>query len=400
MSIPGGNASEGVTLCMVVYTRSGNLANALHSVNRVTSQMVVVDAGGGGGQAVQHLASEYDALYLRVPTDPDESALINAALDQATTPWALFLHQQEILHADDPQAILDYLVNTEAIAFDFPIIPFDEPGNHFFDTRLIRTDSQIRWEHTIFPTLTASLNLAAEKKKLERPTAIMSLAAIVSLDVPEPEEWELRDAIIRLEKELDKDPQSTRYWYLLAKTARALKEWDRAHSAVEEGLNVVSKQPEAPQQEPHAVNGLIGMFCDALLAGQFYPEKTVESLWTIYNNMEGDGCFSVSLGNLLLAVNREEDAITAQYQAAGNFFNERRYHLGLEEGLFKPVFLAWEIESRRSEEDLLRSVIEIQALLNRHRWRMQPLLQYVYNRNPSLFTAIQEILQKSLEKLD
>ncbi len=400
MSEPEGPPSGGVTLCMVVHTRSGNLANALHSVNRVACQMVVVDAGGGGRQVVRHLASEYDAIYFQVSADPDESALINTALDQATTPWALFLHQQEVLHANDPQAILEYLANTEDIAFDFPIIPFDEPSNHFFETRLIRTDRQLRWEHAISPTLTTSLNRAAEKAQLERPLAVMPLAAIISLGEPEPEEWELRDTIVRLERELDQDPQAIRYWYLLAKTASALKEWDRAHSAVEEGLNVVSRQPDAPRQEPYAVNGLIGMFCDALLAGQYYPEKTVESLLTIYNNMEGDGRFSVSIGNLMLAVKRESDAIAAQHRAVENFFNERRYHLSLEEGLFKPILLVWEIEFRHSREDLLRSVIEFQTLLNRHRWRMRPLLQYVYNRNPPLFNAIQEILQQSLKNLD
>jgi len=400
MSEPEGPPSGGLTMCMVVHTRSGNLANALHSVNRVASQMVVVDAGGGGRQVVRHLASEYDAIYFQVSADPDESTLINTALDQVTTPWALFLHQQEVLHADDPQAILEYLANTEDIAFDFPIIPFDEPSNHFFETRLIRTDRQLRWEHAISPTLTTSLNRAAEKAQLERPLAVMPLAAIISLGEPVPEEWELRDTIVRLERELDQDPQAIRYWYLLAKTASALKEQDRAHSAVEEGLNVVSRQPDAPRQEPYAVNGLIGMFCDALLAGQYHPEKTVESLLTIYNNMEGDGRFSVSIGNLMLAIDRESDAIAAQHRAVENFFNERRYHLSLEEGLFKPILLIWEIEFRHSREDLLRSVIEFQTLLNRHRWRMRPLLQYVYNRNLPLFNAIQEILQQSLKNLD
>ena len=399
MSEPEGPPSGGVTMCMVVHTRSGNLANALHSVNRVASQMVVVDAGGGGGQTVRHLASEYDAIYRQVPADPDESALINTALDQAMTPWALFLHQQEVLHAEDPQAILEYLANTEAIAFDLPIMPFDEPSNYFFETRLIRTDRQLRWEHTISPSLTASLNRAAEKARLERPADIMPLVAIVSLGEQEPEEWELKDAIVRLERELDQDPQAIRYWYLLAKTAGALKERDRAQSAVEEGLNMVSRQPDTPRREPDAVNGLIGMFCDALLTGQYYPEKTVESLLTIYNNMEGDGRFSVSIGNLLRAVNRESDAIAAQHQAVENFFNERRYYLSLEEGLFKPILLVWEIEFLHSREDLLRSVIEFQTLLNRRQWRMQPLLQYVFNHNPPLFNAIQEILQQSLKKL-
>ncbi len=97
MSLPEGSPSAGVTLCMVVHTRSGNLASALHSVNRLAGQMVIVDAGGAGGQAVKHLVSEYDALYLQIPADPDESSLFNTALDYAKSPWALFLYQHEVL---------------------------------------------------------------------------------------------------------------------------------------------------------------------------------------------------------------------------------------------------------------------------------------------------------------
>jgi len=400
MSESGRPASPGVTLCMVIHTRSGNLANALHSANRLAGQMVIVDAGGGGGSSVKHIASEYDAAYLQMPADPDESALLNAALDEVKSPWALFLHQQEVLHANDPQAVLDHLGNTEVIAFDFPIIRFNEPGNHYYETRLIRTDRQLRWDHTIFPSLTASLNRAAGEAMLKDPAALMPLAAIVSLGESAPEEWELRDAIIRLEQELDKNPQSTRYWYHLARTASELEEWDRAHSAVEEGLKVISKQLDTPHQDPQAVNGLIGMFCDFLLIGKYFPEKTVDSLWTIFSNMEGNGRFSVPLGHLLLELNREEDAIAAQLQAVNIFFHERRYYLTLEEGLFRPILLIWEIALRRTKEDLLRSVVEIQTLLNRHKYEMRPLLQYIHAKNQALFTAIQEILQKSLKKLD
>ncbi|UCD39259.1 MAG: hypothetical protein JSW54_07235 [Fidelibacterota bacterium] len=400
MSEPGSSPSEGITLCMVLHSRNGNLANALHSVNPIVDQIVIVDAGGGGGQVVKHLASEYDAQYSQVPADPDESALLNVALEKVQSSWALFLHQQEVIHVDDPRTALEYLGNTGAIALDLPIVAFDEPGNHFFETRLVRTDKEIHWDHTIFPSLTGSLERIACDSEQEESTAVMPKTAIVSLGEPEPEEWELRDTVIRLEKELDHDPNAIRYWHYLAETARALEEWDRAHSAVEEGLQVVSKYPDAPQHEPCAVNGLLGMFSEALLAGQHYPETTVESLLTIYNNMAGNGHFSVPLGHLLLAVNRENDAISVQRQAVGTFFQDRRYHLPMEIGLFKPVVLTWEIEAGRTHEALLRSVIEIQTVLSKHKHDMATLLQYAHRHNPALFSTIQDILQQSLHKLD
>lgn len=399
------NRSEGsptgaIALCIVLHNRSSNLVNALDSVNKLAQEIVIVDAGGGGGQPVKHLASEYDAVYLQVPADPDESALLNIALDQVQSAWALFLNQQEVLRINDPRAILDYVSNTQSIALDIPVVRFDEPGNHFLDTRLMRTDAGLQWDHAIYPSLTASIEAARDRCGLDEATDVMTLGAIVSLGEPEPEEWELRDAIVRLERELDRNPQSTRYWYYLAETARQLQEWDRAHSAVEEGLNVVSRQPEIPQQEPDAVNGLMGMFCDTLLAGQDYPEKTVESLFTIYCKMEGNGRFSVPLGRILREVGRSEDAITLQYHAVEHFFQNRRYFLAQEEGFYKPILLAWEITADQLEEALLRSVVHIQAILNRNRQEMRPLLEYVHHQRPQLFLTIQKILRENLGSME
>ncbi len=389
--------SGDITLCLVVHDRLGNLANVLHSMNRLTTEIVVVDAGRAGGQTVRHLSSEYDAQYYQVPADPDESALLNTALTKVSTPWALFLNQQEVLHAEDPQPILDRLRDTSAIAFDFPIIRFNEPSNHHFETRLIRTDRGFYWSHVIFPSLMVSSDQASAGDQLKWPVNFMTGAAIVSLGDPELEEWELRDALVRIEQELDRNPDSVGYWYHLAETATRLKEWERAHSAVEAGLSVLSKKSDASGYEPFGVNGLIGMFCEDLLIGNYYPEKTVNSLWTIHDHMEADGRFSVPLGHLLLAINREEDAVAAQYKALDTFFNERQYYISLEKGLFKPALLVWKIASQHSNERLLRSVIEIQNKLNRHQYKMQTVLEYVYKHNQPLFFTIQTVLQENLK---
>ncbi|MFC1618616.1 hypothetical protein ACFL45_01590 [Candidatus Neomarinimicrobiota bacterium] len=325
--------------------------------------MVIVDAGGAGSQAVRHLASEYDAQYVSVAADPDEAALLNIALGNVKTPWALFLNQQEVLHAEDQQSITDFLSNTQASVVEIPLARIGEPGNFYFEIRLLRTDRNLRWEHMIYPSLDASLEQVAGKDGLEKSIALLPVAAIISLGEPEYEEW------------------------------------DRAHAAVEEGLSIVSKNVEAPHKDPQAVNGLIGMFCTSLLAGDFYPEKTVESLWLIYNNIEGDGRFSVPLGQLLLAVNRIEDAISAQRKAVDSFFNNRRYYLSLEEGLYRPILFAWEMEASRNQEHLLRSVVDIQVALSQQQKKIQPLLQHIHDHNPTLFESIQEILQKSLNKL-
>lgn len=397
MTSTGALPSEDITLCLVVSNRHGNLANVLHSVNHLAAKMVVIDAGSSG-KSVAHLASEYDARYIQVPADPDESALLNLALDCVESPWALFLHQQEVFHNEDPDILLGQLKSDSVLAFELPVVHFHEPSNHHFQIRLIRTGVGIRWQHRIYPTVVPSLAAAMKLRQLTPQPHILTTSAIVTLGEPEWEEWELRDAIIRLEKELDDDSSQVRYWFHLADLAIRLEEWDRARVAVEEGLSVISRASGIALEEPHAVNGLIGMFCTTMLRSEYYPGNTVESLLTIFLNMPGDGRLAVPLGRLLQAVGRGEDAVKAQRVAIENFFHQRRYHLSLEEGLFKPIMYEWEMRWTKTGDELLNSVVEIQTLLGRHHYKLQLILEYVYESHQSLFFEIQAVLQRSLKR--
>ena len=397
MKYPAEPSLGDITLCLVVKQRTGNLANVLNSVNRLVSRMVVLEAGEQSTKTVQHLASEYDADYLHVPPNPDDAFLLNRVLDRVRTAWALFLNQPEVLHLDDQQTLLKVLGNTQAIAFDFPIIRLSEPNNHHFETRLIRTDRELHWHHGIYPTLDGGLHHAGEQSRLPQVCEIMPMVAVVSLGEPRPEEMELREAQDRIKAELKRDPDSTRYWYHLAQVAQQLQDWQKSYDAVEEGLNLISRRTETAYAEPNAVNGLIGMFCEALLSGQFQPEKTVNSLWTIFNNMVSDGRFSLPLGRLLLSTGQRNEALSAQLAAMEAFFSPRRYHLSLEDGLYRPALFIWEVEAGRGSRALLSSVVKVQTILKRQRFDFQVLLKYVLEHNRDLFSRLQQVLQRSLQ---
>ncbi len=385
-----------ITLCLVVKQRTGNLANVLNSVNRLVSRMVVLEVGEQSTKTVQHLASEYDADYQHVLPNPDDAFLLNRVLDRVRTAWALFLNQQEVLHLDDQPALLRILGNTQAIAFDFPIIRLSEPNNHHFETRLIRTDRELHWQHGIYPTLDDSLHHAGEQFQLPQVTEIMPMVAVVSLGEPHREEMELREAQDRIETELEQDPDSTRYWYHLARVAHQRQDWQKSHDAVEEGLNVISRRAETAFAEPNAVNGLIGMFCEAMLSGQFQPEKTVNSLLTIFDNMVSDGRFSLPLGRLLLSTGQRKEALSAQLAAMEAFFSQRRYHLSLEDGIYRPALFIWEVEAGRGSRALLSGVVKVQTILKRHQFNFQVVLEYVFEHNRDLFSHLQQVLQRSL----
>ena len=399
MTGTGDLPSDDITLCLVVSNRNGNLANALHSGSRLAAHIVVVDSGSSGRSGA-HLASEYDARYLQVPADPDESALLNMALDKVESIWALFLRQQEVLHNDDPAAIFKQLHSDKVLAFELPVVYFHEPANHHFETRLFRANAGIQWQHQIYPTVDESLAAAVESKGLAPQPKILATSAIVSLGEPDWEEWELKDALIRIERELDTDSNQVRYWFHLAELATKLEEWDRAHAAVEEGLSVISRASGIALEQPQAVNGLISMFCGTMLRSEYYPENTVESLLTIFLNMAGDGRLGVPLGRLLLAVGRVDDAIKVQRLAVENFFHQRHYHMNLAEGLYQPVMFEWEMCWNKSGDELLDSVVEVQTILGRHNYKLQSILAYIYEHHQKLFFEIQTVLQRSLKKFD
>ena len=396
MKHPPDPALGDITLCLVVKRRTGNLANVLNSVNRLVSRMVVLEVSEQSTKTVRHLVSEYDADYLNVLPNPDDAFLLNRVLKRVHTTWALFLNQPEVLHLDDQRTLLGILGNSKAIAFDLPIIRLSEPNNYHFETRLIRTAKGLQWHHSIYPTLDSSLHQAGEQFQLTRVSEIMPMVAVVSLGEPDLEEGEWQEMQARIREELKQDPDSTRYWYHSARVSHKLQDWQKKHDAVEEGLNVVGRHADAVFNESNAVNGLFGMFCENMLSGQFQPEKTVNSLWTIFSNMASDGRFSLPLGRLLLSRGQRKEALSAQLAAMETFFSQRRYHLSLEDGLYRPALFIWETEAVRGSRALLSSVVKVQTILKRHQFNFQAVLEYVYEHNRDLFSRVHRILQRSL----
>ena len=69
-------------------------------------------------------------------------------------------------------------------------------------------------------------------------------------------------------------------------------------------------------------------------------------------------------------------------------FSPRRYHLSLEDGLYRPALFIWAPEAVRGRRALLSSVVKVQTILKRHQFNFQAVLEYVYEHKGDLCSRL------------
>ncbi len=385
-----------ITLCLVVHSRMGNLANALGSVREIADAITVLEVGDHHGDRVRHLSSEFDAQYIQVPENIDEDFGLNTALDTVHDGWALLLHHEEIFQSIRVAEMKSLMAETDAIAFDLPVFHFKEPSNYHFETRLVRVNEGIRWDFPVRPTLDESIRRISIEKNRTDLLGLTNHSGIISLGKPEQTEDKLKEQIRQITGVMEDFPNSIQYWYYLAQMATLLEDWDLAHDTVEKGLAAFKDRAGSAKKFPEAVNGLVGMFCTYMAKGEQSLEKTVDSLLVISTHMESDGRMSLPLGHILVRQGRISDAMEIQYRALDTFFSNRRYFLHIEDGLFKPMWLLWKLAWQQSSADLLKHVIKIQMLLTKKNFEFSNLLMYIYKNDSQLFEAIHRVTSNSI----
>lgn len=374
----------------------GNLANALGSVRELADAIIVLEVGDHHGDRVRHLSSEFDAQYVQMPENIDENFGLNAALDAVEDGWALLLHHEEIFQSERVAEIKSVLAETDAIAFDLPVFHYKEPSNYYLETRLVRVKEGIKWDFPIRPTLDESIRRISKEKNRTDLLGLINHSGIISLGKPEQTEGNLREKIGQISGVLEDFPNSIQYWYYLAQMATLLEDWNLVHDTVEKGLAAFKDKAGSAKIFPEAVNGLVGMFCTYMAKGEQSMEKTVDSLLVISIHMDSDGRMSLPLGHILMGQGRISDAMEIQYRALDTFFSNRRYFLPIEDGLYKPMWLLWNLAWQQSSSDLLQHVVKVQMILTKKKFEFPNLLMYIYKSDSQLFEAIHRVTSNSI----
>ncbi len=385
-----------ITLCLVVHSRMGNLANALGSVGDLADAIIVVEVGNHHSDRVRHLSSEFDAQYIQVPDNIDQDFGLNAALSNVHDGWVFLLHHEEIFQSSRVTEMKKMMAKTDAIAFDLPVFDYKEPSNYYLETRLIRAEEGIKWDFPIRPTLDESIKRISNERNRTDLLGLITHSGIISLGKPEQTEGKLREQIRQISVVLEDSPDSLQYWYYLAEAATFLEDWDLAHGTVEKGLAAFMGKSGSAKKYPEAVNGLVGMFCTYMAKGEKSMEKTVDSLLVINNHMDSDGRMSLPLGYMLMGLGRISDAMEMQYRALDTFFISRRYFLPIDDGLFKPLWLLLTMAWQQSSSDLLKHVIKVQMILKKKNFEFPNLLMYIYKNDSPLFEAIHRVTSNSI----
>lgn len=387
-------SKEDFTLFLVLQHGVGNLANTLNSVRNLTDQIVVVDATESPGKTTRFLVSEFDGKYIAL-NDADESVLLNHALGQVQTEWALFMKPEEILHHDDLEQAIAQVAKSGVDALEVPVIRLSEPSNYHFEIRLIRRSADFSWTADFKLTLWDVVTKHALDSKTKPKVALWNNVAVVSLGEPNLNTAQLEAKLNFYRQKLDESPDSVVGWYQRARVAQQLEDWDEQHDAVEAGFKCMVGDLKSSLSDAESMNGLTGMFCEELVRADFKSEKTTESLWQILQFTSCDGRFSVPLGYQLIAQDRSDDAKFAQFKALKNFVDYRRYYLPMKECLLHPALLLLELEAKGSDGTLLQCLIKIQDLIGKNSRLFPAILTFISENQQSLYGRIKQVLKAS-----
>ncbi|MFZ5906223.1 MAG: glycosyltransferase [Nitrospirota bacterium] len=96
-----------ISLCMIVKNEEENIGKALHSIQPVVNEMIVVDTGSS--DRTKKIARVFGAKVYEFPWTNDFSAARNFSLSKATKDWILVLDADEVISPKDHNRLRELL---------------------------------------------------------------------------------------------------------------------------------------------------------------------------------------------------------------------------------------------------------------------------------------------------
>jgi tetratricopeptide (TPR) repeat protein len=146
-----------VSLCIIARDEEATIGMAIKSVLALVDELIVVDTGSQDNTRI--IAEGYGAKVFEVPWGDDFSAARNAALDQATGKWILFLDADEFLEPVRPVEFQRLLHDPAAAGFRLRVVSRggEKSGTMTSRVRLFRNVPEVRYRYPIHERLAPAL---------------------------------------------------------------------------------------------------------------------------------------------------------------------------------------------------------------------------------------------------
>lgn len=148
-----------LSMAMIVKNESQFLTRAIQSVQRIASEVIVVDTGSTDNTVA--LAEALGAKVICVAWHDDFAWARNIALDHTTGDWILMMDADEEFVEADAGRLKEAITHPTSDAYNIRIVSVAEQADQISEarvTRLFRRDPRIRWEGRIHEQVVPSLN--------------------------------------------------------------------------------------------------------------------------------------------------------------------------------------------------------------------------------------------------
>jgi tetratricopeptide (TPR) repeat protein len=203
----------------------------------VVDEIIVVDTGSLDGTV--DIARAHGAVVSSVPWNDDFSAARNAALDQATGEWILYIDADERLGPVSRDEVVALLRDAPEIAFRLLLRP-TLGSTYYREYRLWRNDPRIRFEGVIHEKVVPSIHAVGDSDG--RPVSNCDLR-LEHVGYEGDQTRKHQRNLPMLRRQLEAEPENLFNLHHLARVLEGLGQTDEAEATLVRAVEIARSRP-------------------------------------------------------------------------------------------------------------------------------------------------------------
>ncbi|GEM_PF-5530914 len=384
-----------ISLCIVTGNNAEHLPITLSTVYPLINEIIVIDLGSVDG--TQRIAREFDATVID-GNNVNYAEARKRAYDQAHGDWILQLDPGHELVGNNIRQIHRHLSTNHFQAYYLKEYSLENPDDFYYKPCLYRKMSGLEFNPVIDE---GPILFGKQTDVIENRDSKIGLLREVVLyhHVKELRNKQMRNTVAAIKAALDTDPHDVELYYRLALLYRRLGQENDSRIATQNGIQVLTEKSADTMLTISGATGLFGFFAEDLLRNNLIDKNTINSLVQLQNALAPDIRFKLALAKLLQKVDRDKEAIYLLQEAIMLALIPAWDSFSFYECFVEPVCLLLEIlHQRESGDELLKTIVNIQALAEKQDLNIRSVFTYLNEFRPDLLNFIDGMLKQVMVK--
>ncbi|MBN4081090.1 hypothetical protein JYT44_01865 [Caldithrix abyssi] len=384
-----------ITCIVVGINHAKQLPITFNSVHPLVDEILYVDLGSDDGS--RNIAGEFDANVLEKRAADSPLEALQIAHHKAMGRWILLLDPAQELVTEDPNNVRFTVQNSESSGFFLPEYSLVDPADFFYQPLLYRKNGG-KFEGKIFqPHLAHNPSFITQQPF---STALIEKIKVYHRDKP-LREGQITRLIEGLERDLEQEPQNSRLYYYAAFYRKSLGHQRAVGNHVQAGIKILADCDVADLLSVKESTGLFGYYTEHLVNQELIEERLIQSLLELQEKLFRNPQFNTNLAILLQRIGRTEEALILLEEALALSFTPQWLTVTFYQQYIDPMYHFLEIiRSTKQEKDLLKIVLNLQAISTRNGINIRTFFAFLNDHHPDFMNLIEGILKRKLSGMN